>query len=89
MNEFRFKEAFDYTWEKVQAINKKIDDEKPWVLAKEGKTEKLSQVFSELVLDLVEAAEYLKPFLPETAARIRNIFDGQIEPPEEPLFPKK
>lgn len=89
MNGFRFKEAFDYTWEKVQAINKKIDDEKPWALAKEGKTEKLNQVFSELVLDLIEVAEYLKPFLPETAPRIEDIFNGQIEPPKEPLFPKK
>ena len=89
MNEFRFKEAFDYTWEKVQAINKKIDDEKPWVLAKEGKVEKLNQVFSDLVLALVEVSELLKPFLPETASKISDIFDGQIEPPKEPLFPKK
>ena len=89
MNEFRFKEAFDYTWEKVQAINKKIDDEKPWALAKEGKVEKLNQVFSDLVLALVGVSELLKPFLPETASKIRDIFDGQIEPPTEPLFPKK
>ena len=89
MNEFRYKEAFDLTWEKIQAINKKIDDEKPWVLAKEGNTKKLNQVLSDLVLALVEAAEHLKPFLPETATRIKNIFDGVIEPPKEPLFPKK
>lgn len=89
MNEFKFKEAFDFVWEKVQAINKQIDDEKPWVLAKEGKVEKLNQVLSDLVLAQVEVAELLKPFLPETATRIKDIFSGKIEPPKEPLFPKK
>lgn len=89
MNEFKFKEAFDFTWEKVQAINKKIDEEKPWALAKEGKTEKLNQVFNELVTDILEASELLKPFLPETAAKISDVFTGEIVPPEAPLFPKK
>ena len=89
MNNFRFKEAFDYTWEKVQAINKQIDNEKPWALAKEGKIEKLNQVLNNLVMAQLEAAELLKPFLPETAVRIKDIFTGKIEPPKTPLFPKK
>ena len=89
MNEFRFKESFDLVWDKVQAINKKIDDEKPWVLAKEGNTSKLNQVLSDLVLDQLEVAKLLEPFLPETAAKIQSIFTGEIVPPEAPLFPKK
>ena len=89
MNEFKFKEAFDFVWEKVQEINKKIDDTKPWILAKEGKKEELELVLSELVTDLLMASKMLFPFLPETSGRIKEIFEGQIEPPKVPLFPKK
>ena len=89
MGEFKFKDAFDFTWDKVQEINKKIDDEKPWVLAKEGNTDKLNQVLSDLVVALLEAAKLLSPFLPETSAKISQIFAGEIVPPETPLFPKK
>lgn len=89
MNEFRFKDAFDFTWEKVQAINKKIDDEKPWALSKEGNIEKLNQVLNELVVSLLEVSKLLESFLPETSSKISNIFAGEIMPPETPLFPKK
>lgn len=89
MNEYKFKDAFDFAWAKVQAINKKIDDEKPWVLSKEGNTEKLNQVLTELVVDLLKANELLKPFLPETSSKISDVFAGEILPPAEPLFPKK
>ena len=89
MDEFRFKDAFDFAWDKVQAINKNIDDEKPWVLAKEGNTDKLNQVFTDLVKALLEAAKLLSPFLPETSSKISQIFTSEIVPPEAPLFPKK
>ncbi|MBO7657498.1 methionine--tRNA ligase [Candidatus Saccharibacteria bacterium] len=88
MREFRFKEAFDEVWEKVQAINRQIDEDKPWSLAKNNETEKLKQVLSSEVTNLLEATNQLKPFLPETAKRIEEIFSGTIEPPKEPLFPK-
>ncbi len=34
MRRFEFSHGFDYVWEKIQGLNKKIDEEKPWVLAK-------------------------------------------------------
>ena len=89
MGEFRFKEAFDLIWEEVQAINREIDEDKPWMLAKEGNINKLKEVLTNEVTDFLMVAELLKPFLPETAKRIEEIFgEGKIEPPKEPLFPK-
>ena len=88
MGEFRFKDAFDYVWGKVQEINRKIDEEKPWVLAKNGETDKLKKVLSDLVAAQVKVAKLLSPFLPETSAKILDIFAGEIVPPKEPLFPK-
>ena len=89
MNEFKFKEAFDFVWAKVQAANKKIDDKKPWALSKENRLDELDAVLTELVLDLKVISQMLLPFLPETAKKITEIFAGEIEPPKEPLFPKK
>ena len=88
MDNFEFSKAFDYTWEKVQAINRQIDEDKPWSLAKQGEIEKLHTVLSTEAMALLEAARLLTPFLPETAGKIQQIFSGTIEPPKEPLFPK-
>lgn len=89
MGQFRYKEAFDMIWEEVQAVNRKIDEDKPWTLAKEGDTKKLNETLNSEVMDILTVAILLKPFLPETAKKIEKIFNsGKIEPPEEPLFPK-
>ena len=89
MGEFRYKEAFDMIWGEVQAVNREIDEDKPWALAKEGDAKKVKEVLGREVTDLLVVAELLKPFLPETARKIQGIFNsGKIEPPKEPLFPK-
>lgn len=90
MKNFEFSKAFDYTWEKVQAINKSIDVAKPWELAKRGETTKAVRVLSELVAELLHVTKLLRPFLPETAVRIEEIFTTPkiITPPATPLFPK-
>lgn len=89
MSDLYFSKAFDYAWEKVQKINKRIDDEKPWSLAKEGKAAEAEAVLTSLVNDLLNANELIEPFLPDTARQIKNIFTAEnIVPPETPLFPK-
>ena len=88
MDKYEFSKAFDFAWEKVQGLNKKIDDEKPWILAKNGETEKLKDCLVGLINGLLEAAYELSPFIPDTTDRIYEIFAGEIKPPETPLFPK-
>ena len=88
MDKYEFSKAFDFVWEKVQGLNKKIDDEKPWILAKNGETEKLKDCLVGLINGLFEAAYELSPFIPDTTDRIYEIFAGEIKPPETPLFPK-
>lgn len=90
MDSFQFSQAFDFAWEKVQEINKRIDEEKPWMLAKNGETEKLQEVMQGLILSLVAAGEMLEPFIPNAAEKIEEIFSREeILPPETPLFPKQ
>lgn len=88
MDRFEFSKAFDYVWDRIQDLNKRIDEEKPWSLAKNGEVEKLFDCLSGLISDLMRSNEMLKPFLPNTAERIEAIFEGEICPPKTPLFPK-
>ncbi len=89
MQAFEFTKAFNHLWNEVQDLNKRIEQTKPWELAKQGDTEKLQQVLLELVTGLKSIALELAPFLPQTAKKIDEIFSqSQILPPEKPLFPK-
>ena len=89
MNNYEFSKAFDYVWEKIQNLNKRIDDEKPWVLAKNGEQEKLETCLQNLIKDLLEASYELSPFLPDTTDKIYEIFAKTPTPPTTPLFPKQ
>ena len=89
MNNYEFSKAFDYVWEKIQNLNKRIDDEKPWVLAKNGDQEQLETCLQNLIKDLLEASYELSPFLPDTTDKIYEIFAKTPTPPTTPLFPKQ
>lgn len=97
MESFYFSKAFDYIWEKIQSLNKEIDDKKPWELAKfPEKHDELINILTDLAKSLLKVAHLLKPFLPDTAERIIEIFtgvaegaNGKILPPKVPLFPKE
>ena len=89
MNKYEFSKAFDVIWAEIQALNRKIDVEKPWALAKEGLKEEVEQCLQSLVHGLIDVAVMLKPFLPNTAEAIFEVFGNDlVRPPKEPLFPK-
>ena len=88
MDVFEFSKAFDLVWEKVQGINREIDEEKPWMLAKNGGAEKLEKCLKRLITELLSANLMLEPFMPDAAEKIKAIFTDPIVPPEVPLFVK-
>ena len=89
MEKFEFNKAFDLVWEKVQSINREIDEEKPWMLAKNGETDKLNECMSRLINELLSVNLMLEPFMPNVSERIKAVFENPIVPPETPLFPKQ
>lgn len=89
MDKYEFSKAFDFVWARVQGINRKIDEEKPWSLAKDGKKTELEECMTGLMSELTDAARMLSPFIPSTAEKILAIFAGEVVPPETPLFPKQ
>lgn len=99
MDKFEFAKAFTLLWQRVQGINKSIDEQKPWELAKQGNKEQLEAVLNSLVGELLSVSALLAVFLPDTAAKIADIFsydpsetstasDSLDIQPTTPLFPK-
>jgi len=85
----RFDRALDEVWERIRGLNQYIDEEKPWAIAKDGDMEHLREVLAQQAGDLLQIADLLEPFLPDTAVKIRNIFnEGLLRPIEGTLFPK-
>ena len=88
MNNFEFAKSFDLVWEKIQGLNRRIDEEKPWALAKNGEKVKLEECLQSIIADLLKINIELSPFIPETTEKISKVFVGLVKPPEKPLFPK-
>ncbi|HET7320210.1 MAG TPA: methionine--tRNA ligase [Candidatus Saccharimonadales bacterium] len=85
----RFDRALDEVWEQVRGLNQYIDEEKPWEIAKQKDEEHLREVLAYQAGNLLEIADMLTPFLPDTAAKIHAVFaEGIVRPIEGTLFPK-
>ncbi len=86
----QFDRALDDVWEQVRGLNQFIDEEKPWSINKAGDKDHLSEVLAYQVSCLLEIANMLSPFMPETAQKIRYVFEeGVIRPTKTTLFPRK
>ncbi|CAN5632101.1 hypothetical protein BH23PAT1_BH23PAT1_1940 [soil metagenome] len=90
MDNCRFDRALDEAWEQVRGLNQYIEEEKPWEIQKKGDTEHLREVLAYQVSCLLEIADLLEPFMPQTAGTIKYMFkEGIVRPIEGTLFPKK
>lgn len=88
MEKFEFNFGFDILWGQIQDLNKRIDEEKPWSVAKED-PEKAKEILRSLVQELVNICPRLEIFIPDTAKKIVEIFTAEeISAPKTPLFPK-
>jgi methionyl-tRNA synthetase len=73
MGEFAFHRALVAIWEFVAVVNRYVDSEQPWALAKDPKrADRLVDVLVTLADALRCLGILLLPFLPEAAARIRK-----------------
>jgi len=89
LEDCHFDRALDEVWDQVRGLHQYIDEEKPWAIAKTGDEQHLREVLAYQVSCLLEIAELLQPFLPETAERIKGVFiSGVVRPIEGTLFPK-
>jgi methionyl-tRNA synthetase len=65
IGDLQFRDALEAIWELVSALNRAIDDRKPWVLFKEGRQTELDELLYDLCEGLRWLAILLHPFMPE------------------------
>ena len=80
---YRFDEALGKVWQGISFLDGYINKEKPW--EKEGAAR--DKDLQLLISHLLPLTDYLSPFLPETAQKIKKQFQGKITP-AQPLFPR-
>jgi methionyl-tRNA synthetase len=85
--EFDIKKAIDYVWDKIQILDKKIQETEPFKVIKADK-EKGEQMIKELVLELYTIARMLNPLMPETNISLKKLI-RENKKPETPLFLRK
>ena len=65
ITDLQFRDALEAIWELVSALNRAIDERKPWVLFKEGRQTELDALLYDLCEGLRWLAMLLHPFMPE------------------------
>jgi methionyl-tRNA synthetase len=90
LEEYRFDRALDYVWDMIRSLNRYIDEEKPWTLAKdEAEKDHLTEVLAYVSSNLLLVAKLLIPFMPVSAQTIHDLFVGDDMPTKaELLFPR-
>lgn len=86
--------ALDEVWAMVRSLNQYLENVKPWEIAKKRETDPeaeshLAEVLAQAVGDLLQIADLLVPFMPQTAGAIHQIFEsGVVKQQDGVLFPK-
>ncbi|HVY55786.1 MAG TPA: class I tRNA ligase family protein, partial [Thermodesulfobacteriota bacterium] len=70
MSEIAFHKALGAIWEFIALVNKYVDDEAPWTLAKEKKDEKLDTVLWTISRSIGAVSILISPFMPASAEEI-------------------
>lgn len=83
LDQFRFDWALEGIWKKIKILDTKINSEELWI---DSKSKTVS--FVEIIEGIRQIAFDLKPFLPETSAKIEEQFKGPKIKSGEPLFPR-
>ncbi len=87
MDALQFDKALDVIWAAVSAMNKFIDETKPWTLAKDD-PKKAAEILLQIIFALRGVNKWLKPFMPASSAEIaKRLAPGPIEK-YAPLFPR-
>lgn len=70
MDEIAFHKALSAVWDYIALVNKYVDDEAPWTLAKEGKNERLNNVLWTVTQSIAVVSIFVHPFMPRTSEEI-------------------
>jgi len=86
LDKFELNKAMDFIWAQISKLDETIQKEEPFKLVKSDPA-KGQKIIKDLVAELYHIAQYLEPFLPETAAKIKVAIKANKTP--TPLFLRK
>ena len=91
LSNFNFIKAVSLIWGSIRALDKYINEERPW----QQELSDANKTLSNLVVgttgfnSILDIAESIEPFLPETSKTISKIFNApKISAVKDPLFPR-
>ena len=85
IEKYEFSETLQLLWQKLRQNDEVLSARKPWEL--KDKTE-IKKILEPVAQDILNVAELLSPFMPDTSEKISKQFsDTQIKK-TEPLFPR-
>ncbi len=85
---FRFDDVLNQIRDEVTAINREIDQSKPWELLKNSEIFRIHQLLSDWYNRFDRIGERLTPFLPQSSAKIKNSLHDVEHFAGEQLFPR-
>ncbi len=85
IKDFEFDKALKIIWEKIRKVNAEINEHQVWSLD----AAKRKEILITLINQLRQISVNLAPFLPETAGKLRELFQGPRITVQKPLFPRK
>lgn len=88
LESFNFSQSLIQIWLLIDNANQYIDERKPWSLAKNESFEELHSVLQNCVDSIIEVAQLLKPFMPNTADKILDQYQTFSVKARMSLFPR-
>lgn len=85
INAFEFNRVMDLVWSRIQKLDERIANEKPFSIVKEN-VEKGRAIIRELAIELYQIGRLLNPFMPATSELIKKAVLENKKP--ENLFPR-
>lgn len=87
LESFDIKKAADFVWDRIQLLDKKIQETEPFKVVKVD-AEQGKQLISEMILELYSIARMLNPLMPETNVKLKALI-RENKKPKTPLFVRK
>jgi methionyl-tRNA synthetase len=82
---YNFSETLQILWQKLRVNDEILSARKPWELKDKAEIKKILEPVAQ---DILNVAELLSPFMPETAEKIIRQFSERRAKKSEPLFPR-
>ena len=85
MQEYKFNEALEILWNKLRECDEIITKKQPWKL---DDKQEIKNILMPIAQNILNVAELLFPFMPDTAEKIKKIFLADKIKKSEILFPR-